>query len=312
MIFIFVVSCIFQKRRVFQKKMFLLIFNGVEWTYWYVSISFGRLSLDDCYVLDLKEKARSISNIIYSLPFTLETKKILFDIFVGLLNGTIQLDYAIDQFAKVTFVPDKTEQCSFSVVVHEAQEKLNQVLDKLWCVVDLENITDLNDTVMSIRHLFNCLFHLIEEQEKKISKLAEDVETLKISEGELLLGSMATQLIIKCSHYLKMNEPIHITKFRTSSMLNSHENIGLLKDFLRQNGFDWNYLMIVIQMLKCRRLSAAHPSKSTTTVKDIQAAIEQVYPNRTSNDREKATMGLSILEILAKELDESLFISTEN
>lgn len=123
---------------------------------------------------------------------------------------------------------------------------------------------------------------------------------------------MATQLIIKCAHYLKINEPIHMTKFRTGNMLNTQENIGLLKDFLRGNGFDWNYLLIIIQMLKCRRLPAAHPSNTNTTIRDIQIAIDQVYPDVKSNDREKAKIGLAILETLANELGESLFLSTES
>jgi hypothetical protein len=133
------------------------------------------------------------------------------------------------------------------MTLNEVQRKLNNFLDNLWNIVDLENTTDLHEIVLSIRDIFNSLFYLIQEQDKKsirlaenIDKLTQDVETLKMSEAELVLGSMATQLIIKCSHYLKINEPIHITKFRTSSMLNTNENIALLKDFLNRNGDDWN------------------------------------------------------------------------
>jgi hypothetical protein len=133
-----------------------------------------------------------------------------------------------------------------------------------------------------------------------------------MSEAELLLGSMATQLIIKCSHYLKIDEPLHITKFRTGSMLNANESIVVLKDFLHTNGYDWDYLLITIQMLQSRRLPAAHPSNSNTTAKNIQAATNKVYPNMNSKDRDKTETGLSILESLAKELNETLFISTEN
>jgi hypothetical protein len=139
------------------------------------------------------------------------------------------------------------EQSSHGMTLNEVQRKLNNFLDNLWNIVDLENTTDLHEIVLSIRDIFNSLFYLIQEQDKKsirlaenIDKLTQDVETLKMSEAELVLGSMATQLIIKCSHYLKINEPIHITKFRTSSMLNTNENIALLKDFLNRNGDDWN------------------------------------------------------------------------
>ena len=260
-----------------------------------------------------------ISNVICSLPFPSDTKKLLFDLTFGMLNGTIGVDSAIEQFSKVNFVLENTKQSSFSIVFNEAQNKLNELLDNLWNIVDSENMTNLNDIVTSIRHLFNSLFYLINEQQKQVSKLTEDigklheeVATLKISEGELLLGSLATQLIIKCAHYLEIDEPIHITKFRTGNMLNTQENIGLLKEFLRRNGFDWNHLLIIIQMLKCRRLLAAHPSNPNTTMKDIQTAIDQVYPDVNSKDREKAKIGLAILETLAKELGESLFMSTES
>lgn len=144
-----------------------------------------------------------ISNVIYSLPFPSDTKKILFDLTFGMLNGTIGVDLAIEQFSKVNFVLDNTKQSSFSIVCNEAQNKLNELLDNLWNIIDSENMTNLNDIVISIRHLFNSLFYLINEQQKQISKLTEDigklheeVATLKISEGELLLGSLATQLII--------------------------------------------------------------------------------------------------------------------
>jgi hypothetical protein len=139
------------------------------------------------------------------------------------------------------------EQSSHGMILNEVQRNLNNFLDNLWNIIDLENTTDLHEIVLSIRDIFNSLFYLIQEQDKKsiklaenIDKLTQDVETLKMSEAELVLGSMATQLIIKCSHYLKINEPIHITKFRTSSMLNTNENIALLKDFLNRNGDDWN------------------------------------------------------------------------
>jgi hypothetical protein len=65
-------------------------------------------------------------------------------------------------------------------------------------------------------------------------------------------------------------------------------------------------------MLKSRRLPAAYPSNSNTTANDIRAAIDKAYPNMNSNDRNKAETGLLVLEALAKELNEPLFMSTEN
>lgn len=118
--------------------------------------------------LNLKDKTRLINHIIRSLPFTSDIKKILFDLTVGMINGVTQSDDAMDQLAKVKFVLDKTELFSFSPVFNETSEKLNDFLDKLCSLIDLENITDLNEIVISFRHLVNSLFYLIQEQENKL------------------------------------------------------------------------------------------------------------------------------------------------
>jgi hypothetical protein len=68
--------------------------------------------------LDVKNKARSINNIIASLPFTSDIKKKLFDLTVGLLKRTIQLDNAIDEFRKLQFVLDHPmKQSSYETVI---------------------------------------------------------------------------------------------------------------------------------------------------------------------------------------------------
>jgi hypothetical protein len=267
-----------------------------------------------------KNKARSINNIIASLPFTSDIKKKLFDLTVGLLKRTIQLDNAIDEFRKLQFVLDHPmKQSSYETILDEAEINLNNFLDNLWDIIDEEYVTNLNEITLSIRSLFNNLFFIIREQEKRNCKLSEDIEkltkemaTLKMSEAELLLGSVATQLVIKCCHYLEMNEPVHISKFRTEAMLNSHENIEELKVFLTREGYDWNDLRIVIQMLTHERLRTAHPSDTNTTVENLQAAINKIYPNINSNDRRKAETGLSILYLLAQKLNETLFLSLED
>lgn len=96
------------------------------------------------------------------------------------------------------------------------------------------------------------------------------------------------------------------------AMLDTNENITVLMDFLKDNGYDWCYLTAVIKMLKSRRISVAHPSNNNTTSNDIQDAIEIVYSGIDCEDRNKAQAGLAILEKLSKELNETLFISTEN
>jgi len=48
------------------------------------------------------------------------------------------------------------------------------------------------------------------------------------------------------------------------------------------------------------------------TVVSIDLGMDQVYPDVNSKDREKAKIALAILQTLAKELDESLFLSIDN
>jgi hypothetical protein len=200
---------------------------------------------------------RQMSNIIYSLPLNIDTKKKLFELSVKVLKGTVNLNTVIDELSKLRIVLDDPIEQSSHEMILDAQRNLNSFLDNLWNVIDLDNIEDLNEIILSIRNIFNSLFQLIQEQQKQQKKLSEDiiklnqdVAMLKMSEVELLLGAMGTQLIIKCTQYLKINEPLHITKFRTIGMLNTNENIAVLKDFLKDNGYDWNYLSIIIQMLK--------------------------------------------------------------
>ena len=120
-------------------------------------------------ISDVKYKARSISNIIAALPFTSNIKKSLFDLTVGMLKGTIQLDTAIDELAKLRIVLDNTmEQSSHQMILDEAQRNLKNFLDDIWNIVDVENMTDLHDIIVSIRNIFNSLFFLIQEQDKKL------------------------------------------------------------------------------------------------------------------------------------------------
>lgn len=96
-------------------------------------------------------------------------------------------------------VDDPIEQGSHELML-DAQRNLNSFLDKLWDIIDLDNIEDLNEITLCIRNIFNSLFQLIQQQQKQQTKLSEDiiklnqdVAMLKMSEAELLLGAMGTQ-----------------------------------------------------------------------------------------------------------------------
>jgi hypothetical protein len=64
----------------------------------------------------------------------------------------------------------------------------------------------------------------------------------------------------------------------------------------------------MIKILK-NRLTIAHPTDPNTTKEDILNAIKYCYPQESSSWRMNAEKGLKLLEFLATQLDEPLFIS---
>ena len=203
-------------------------------------------------------------------------------------------------------------------MLKDAQRSLNDFLDNLWNIIDPERAMWLNEIILSIRTLFNSLFAAIKQQseqcerlESTVARLTEDVSSMKISEGELRLGSMATQIIIKCGRFLGIGEPIHAAQFRTMSMLNRNEHIEVLVKFLRDHGFSWDSLQIAVQMMKNQRVNAAHPSNEQTNEVEIAQAIQEVYSNAASPQRIQAMNALAVLKLLSHELHETLFLSTQ-
>jgi hypothetical protein len=53
--------------------------------------------------LDVNQNARQMSNIIYSLPLNIDTKKKLFELSVKVLKGTVNLNTVIDEFPGRSF-----------------------------------------------------------------------------------------------------------------------------------------------------------------------------------------------------------------
>lgn len=91
--------------------------------------------------------------------------------------------------------------------------------------------------------------------------------------------------------------------------INTLDNADTLKSLLEANNFKWEDIRMIIKMLKHNRLPIAHPNNENTTKEDIMKAIECCYPNTSSSWRKNAEKRLQVLEFLAAQLQEPLFIS---
>ncbi|CAF0764847.1 unnamed protein product [Adineta ricciae] len=186
-----------------------------------------------------------MSNIISSLLLASPIIKSLFNITVGLLNGTTQLYDINDETSEMRIIFDKpVEKSSHHLTLSETQQNLNDFLDLLWNI-PRTMIRESRTSLMS----GECLQDIHDFRAGYYGKVPEI----------LLIGDQGSYPIISYS-----------------------------------------------------RLPAAYPSNNNTTINNIQVAIHKIYPNTNSQDREKPQLGLEILEALGKELNETLFISTEN
>jgi len=149
----------------------------------------------------------------------------------------------------------------------------------------------------------------IREQEKKINDLQVKVDKFDISEGHLLLGSLATQIIVKMCRFLDNTETLDVSVFRSMGSLNESHNIASLKTFLYENGHSWDDIRLAVNMFKMERRPTAHPGSHYTTTTDIELAIENCYPGVSSPLNRRARRALRVLELLANRLNEPLFVS---
>jgi hypothetical protein len=109
--------------------------------------------------------------------------------------------------------------------------------------------------------------------------------------------------------YLNRNELLYISACRSFNDINTLDNVDTLKSLFEANNFKWEDSRMIIKMLKHNRLPIAHPNDENTTKEDIMKAIESCYPNASSSWRKNAEKGLQVLEFLAVQLQEPLFIS---
>ncbi|CAF1144099.1 unnamed protein product [Didymodactylos carnosus] len=174
-----------------------------------------------------------------------------------------------------------------------------------------ENAAEFHELCQKIRDIFNSLFSILDKQQNEISHLKRQMELLQVSQDELLLGSVATQIIIKMSRLEQIIEDPRITACRTMSMVMAHRHIEQLKAFLGEHGYNIEEMHLAIQILKNNRLAAAHPSDPTTTSSEIRTAVDHLFPSSSHPKLAIALKALKVLELLAEEIKEPLFLKTD-
>ena len=175
-------------------------------------------------------------------------------------------------------------------------------------LIDDENQVELHIACNLIRNIFNDIFDILKRQEKKIDDLEQQVSNMKITKAELLLGSLAQQLIIKMFRFTNnTDEDPSLTACRTTSMIRTLTDFDKLKQFINNNGYNLEDIFLSIHVLKTGRLTAAHLSDPATTSSDIQRAIDHVYPS-SHPKRQVALEALEVLQILSQTLHEPLFL----
>jgi hypothetical protein len=88
------------------------------------------------------------------------------------------------------------------------------------------------------------------------------------------------------------------------------ENHQQLKQFLDNHGYNLKDVCLAIRVLKSNRNAAAHSSDPTTSVDDIEKAIDRLY-SVSNPKRALAETVLKVLEILSKKSAESLFLKID-
>ncbi len=94
----------------------------------------------------------------------------------------------------------------------QIQTALNVILDELWAITDPHQYIELQDVMEIIRQLFNMLCERLDANEEKINDLEKTLNNASISEGHLLLGSVATQILAKMGRVLNRDDPLYIPR----------------------------------------------------------------------------------------------------
>jgi hypothetical protein len=172
---------------------------------------------------------RDLSQFVNRLPVTNETKNQIYNTLVKIVRGSLSIDDTIEELKHIEIVP--INQCtsgetSYDELRLNTQQKLNELLDQFWGIVDQEHEAQIHELCQNMREIFNNLFHILSQQEKKMKQLENEInymkiqmEALQIPSDELLLGSLATQLIIKMSRFERSEEHPSIAACRSISTI---------------------------------------------------------------------------------------------
>ena len=259
-----------------------------------------------------------ISEIVYKLPIPTEKQNVLYNIIFQYVKGHSNGEETIQRLRQLFIETDELENENHPPInTHmDFQNRLNSVIDELWNMADEEKYLEYRRLFDDLRGLFQTLHEQIDTTQQKLNEVRKEVDLMKeeiknfnISDGRLLLGSMSSQILIKIAKFLNRKESMFNAMSYSVYELNNMHNIDLLKTFLNDHGYEWDELKKTIKVLKFNRLAPAHPGDSNTTTNKIEIAVHNCFPNITSQFHIKTIEALNILQLLADELNEPLFIT---
>ncbi|CAF1349888.1 unnamed protein product [Rotaria sp. Silwood1] len=256
---------------------------------------------------------KDLSDFVNRLPISSKTQNEIYGALVQMVRGSSSINDTIQVLKQVQVVPINEYVCeiSYDEVRENIQEKLSHLLDECWLMVPEENAVLFHEACQKLREIFNDICSTLSKQEKEINYLKNQVESMQTPQDELLVGSVATQLIVKMSRFGDTKEHSSIAACRTVSMIMAQAHVEQLKSFLNINGFNFEEICLAIQVLKSNRNSATYPTDPSTSSLDIKNAIDRLFPTISHPKRTIAQKALKVLEILSQELKEPLFLKTD-
>lgn len=264
--------------------------------------------------LEKMSNLRELSRFVDLLPVTSETKNSIYNVMAKMLRVSSSDDAVgvIEELKHVKVIAENANSSdSSNDLLHiEAQSKLNELLDRFWLMIEEENATHMDEACRLVRDIFNGIFAILSQKTRQIEALENQLRIIQGAHDELLLGSVATQIIIKMSRFGRQSkEHPSVDACRTIEMILTQPNIEDLKLFLESRGYSFEDVRLAVHILKSSRIEAAHPSDPSTSSSDIQTAIDHLYPAQHPK-RIYAQKALRVLELLSQESKETLFLQT--
>jgi len=273
------------------------------------------------FFLELSNNCRDLSHFVNRLPVATESKNKIYKILMNIIRNPSSTNDALEELKGIEIIPmvQDANQPLPDELQNDIQLKLNDIIDKCWFMIsDGAKMIEFYEVSQQIRELFNRIFRILTQQQKEIIQQRKEIDHLKIQvdalqipKDEILLGSLAVQLIVKMRRYTNINESPTIAAFVTPSMLLAQQNNEQLKVFLDEYGYKLEEMCLAAQVLKTNRNPASHPCDSSINVKDIEDSIYRLYPTTTEPKRLMAEKALTVLEISANKLGEPLFLKLD-